>query len=521
LKAVEIAGLSKRYGATTALDDVSFAIEAGEVRALIGENGAGKSTIVKILSGLVAPDRGSISVFGKTMTKTSPRAAHGLGIQTAFQEMTLVPHLSVAQNMLIPYEPTVAGLVSVRASRRIARDRLDALGLDFVDLDARPPSLDLATRQKIEIAKAVSRDPKMLLLDEPTSALAMDDVDWLAALVERLSQRGVTIAFVSHRMEEVRRFCSSMTLLRNGRHVGTFAARDISDAEVVEHVIGRSVGAIFPVWRNFRSPEPTPRLAVKGLATGSKIRDLHLELFPGEVVGLAALQGMGQLDLFQALYGVRKIAAGTLELDGKALALTSPADAIAAGIDMGLVPEDRGSEGLALERPAREAASMPIIGRLSRFGHLRRRLETALVDQAFEMLKVPPRADYMSGRSFSGGNQQKIVIAKWLVARSRVLLMVDPTRGIDIGAKHQIYAIIRELAADGRAILLYSTETAELVNLCDRVLVLYQGQIVLHLGRHEISETRIVSAAMGAPPEPDHANQLSRPGAAAKEGVVA
>ena len=322
-------------------------------------------------------------------------------------------------------------------------------------------------------------------------------------------------------MEEVRRFCSSMTLLRNGRHVGTFAARDISDAEVVEHVIGRSVGAIFPVWRNFRSPEPTPRLAVKGLATGSKIRDLHLELFPGEVVGLAALQGMGQLDLFQALYGVRKIAAGTLELDGKALALTSPADAIAAGIDMGLVPEDRGSEGLALERPARETASMPIIGRLSRFGHLRRRLETALVDQAFEMLKVPPRADYMSGRSFSGGNQQKIVIAKWLVARSRVLLMVDPTRGIDIGAKHQIYAIIRELAADGRAILLYSTETAELVNLCDRVLVLYQGQIVLHLGRHEISETRIVSAAMGAPPEPDHANQLSRPGAAANEGVVA
>jgi ribose transport system ATP-binding protein len=499
VQAIEINGLSKRFGATQALDDVSFSIKPGEVRALIGENGAGKSTIVKILSGLVVPSSGTITVFGLTSARTSPRSAAALGIQTAFQEMTLLPDLTVTQNLLIPHEPARLGFVSRAASRRKAADILDDLGLGHIDPDARPPDFDLATRQKIEIAKAVSRKPKILLLDEPTSALSVEDVDWLAALVERLSAEAVTTLFVSHRMHEVRRFCSSMTLLRNGRHVGTYDATEISDEEVVEHVIGRSVSSVYPV----KAPSPiaqTPvMLSARSLSASSALSDVSFDLRRGEVLGIAGLQGMGQLELFRALFGVIPLTSGTLAVDGNVpLILNSPADAIRVGIDMGLVPEDRAAEGLALERPALETASMPVLARLSRFGHIDRKREAALLDEAFARLQVPPRARYMPGRSFSGGNQQKIVISKWLVARSRILLMFDPTRGIDIGAKHQIYTIISELAAEGRSILLHSTETSELANLCDRVIVFYQGRIAVTLEGAQISESAIVAAALGS-----------------------
>ncbi|MET2829211.1 sugar ABC transporter ATP-binding protein [Mesorhizobium shangrilense] len=497
MHAVEIANLTKRYGATVALDDVSFSIGSGEVRALIGENGAGKSTIVKILSGLVAPDSGSFSIFGRAIATASPKTSHKLGVQTAFQEMTLVPHLTVAENLLIPYQPIRFGVVSNRLTCQKAEEALAALGLSFIDPQSLTTDLDLATRQKIEIAKAISRDPKLLLLDEPTSALSADDVDWLHEIVERLSAKGVTVAFVSHRMEEVRRFCSSMTLLRNGRHVGTFAATDVSDEEVVEHVIGRSLGTIFPAWIDCRASSATPPLAAQRVSTGSKVREVSFTLRAGEVLGLAALQGMGQFDLFRALFGDAPVSSGTIEIDGRAVRLSSPRDAIANGIDMGLIPEDRAREGLLLERPARETASMPSIGSLSHWGHLNRTHERALVDAAFARLNVPPRADFLPGKAFSGGNQQKIVMSKWLVAGSRILLMFDPTRGVDIGAKHQIYMLIREFAAEGRSVLLYSTETAELVHLCDRVLVMYEGRIALELDREQLSENRIVSAAMG------------------------
>lgn len=496
MHAVAISGLTKRYGATTALDDVTVHINEGEVRAIIGENGAGKSTLVKILSGLVKPDAGDVSVFSRELAGGSPSASHALGIQTAFQEMTLVEHLTIAQNLLVPYEPTRFGMVRRAASVARAKAILDDLDLD-IDPDALPGELDLATRQKVEIAKAMSRDPKLLLLDEPTSALTSSDVDWLHTVLERFVAKKVTVAFVSHRMEEVRRFCDSATLLRNGRHVGTYGIDEISDEEVVEHVIGRSVGSIFPAWTDTSDRKAPPLLAARQLAAGGKLKDASFSLRPGEVLGIAALQGMGQVELFRALFGDLPLDAGTLEVDGAAVSFRAPHDAIASGIDMGLVPEDRGTEGIALERPARETASSPAIGMLSHGGHLDRTTESAIVDEAFERLGVPPRADYLLGRNFSGGNQQKIVIAKWLVSGSRILLLMDPTRGIDIGAKHQIYGIIRDLAAEGRGILLYSTETSELVNLCDRVLVLYEGKIISELERTEASETAIVSAAMG------------------------
>jgi ribose transport system ATP-binding protein len=497
--AIEVEGLSKRFDATVALDDVSFSVAPGEVRALIGENGAGKSTLVKILSGLIRQDSGHVNLFGEAVAIGRPVRAHRLGIQTAFQEMTLVGDLTVTQNMLLPYEPAPAlGQIDRRKSRQLVDQHFAELRLENVDPGALVNELDLSTRQKIEIAKAVSRKPRVLMLDEPTSTLSVSDVDWLGGLIEKLSADGVTLVFITHRMAEVRRFCGGLTVLRNGQHAGSFDVDEVSDGDVVRLVIGRSLGAIYPVKENYRlSDAAAPALAGKSLAAGRQLRDASLQLWPGEVLGIGALQGMGQLELFEALFGVTGLREGRVELDGKAVALATPADAVRAGIGISLVPEDRKSEGLFLSLTGAANVSIPVIERLATFGWIGKKLEAAAVDEVLERLNVHPRALYKSISSFSGGNQQKIAIAKWLLARSKVLLMFDPTRGVDIGTKHEIYILIRELAKEGNAILFYSTEIPELVNVCDRILVMYRGRVVKELLGDEISEENIMTHALG------------------------
>ncbi len=499
--AIEVESLSKRFDATVALDDVSFSVAKGDVRALIGENGAGKSTLVKILSGLIRQDSGAVSLFGETVAVGRPLRAHRLGIHTAFQEMTLVDDLTVTQNMLLPYEPApIIGQIDRRKSRRLVAEHFAELSLENVDPGALVSELDLSTRQKIEIAKAVSRKPRLLLLDEPTSTLSGSDVDWLGALIEKLSADGVTLVFITHRMAEVRRFCGGLTVLRNGQHAGSFAVDDVSDADVVRLVIGRSLGAIYPVKEDYQLQDaPAPALAGKSLSTSGQLRDASFQLWPGEVLGIGALQGMGQLELFEALFGVTGLREGSVELDGKAVTLTSPADAVRAGIGISLVPEDRKSEGLFLSLTGAANVSIPVIERLAKFGWIVREAEATAVDEVLERLNVHPRALYKSVSSFSGGNQQKIAIAKWLLARSKVLLMFDPTRGVDIGTKHEIYILIRELAKEGNAILFYTTEIPELVNVCDRVLVMYRGRVVKELLGDEISEENIMIHALGGP----------------------
>ena len=499
--AIEVSGLSKRFDATVALDDVSFSIDKGEVRALIGENGAGKSTLVKILSGLIRQDSGSVSLFGETVGIGRPVRAHRFGIHTAFQEMTLVDDLTVTQNMLLPYEPApLLGQINHRKSHQLVAQHFANLNLENVDPGALVSELDLSTRQKIEIAKAVSRDPRVLLLDEPTSTLSVSDVDWLGALIETLSATGVTLVFITHRMAEVRRFCGSLTVLRNGQHAGSFGVDEVSDSDVVRLVIGRSLGAIYPLKEDYRRSTATaPALAGNGLSTSGQLYDTSFQLWPGEVLGIGALQGMGQLELFEALFGVTGLREGRVELDGKAVTLTTPADAVRAGIGISLVPEDRKTEGLFLTLSGTANVSIPVIERLASFGWIVREAEAAAVDEVFDRLNVHPRALYKSASSFSGGNQQKIAIAKWLLAQSKVLLMFDPTRGVDIGTKHEIYILIRELAKEGNAILFYTTEIPELVNVCDRVLVMYRGRIVKELLGDEISEENIMTHALGTP----------------------
>jgi ribose transport system ATP-binding protein len=495
--AIVVEHLSKRFEATVALEDVSLTIATGEVRAIVGENGAGKSTLVKILSGLVRPDSGEVRIADAQLGFGSPKRSHAAGIQTAFQEMTLVEGLTVTQNMLLPYEPTWLGLqVDRRASRTRVVQQLAALEITGIDPDALVAELDLPTRQKLEIAKAVTRRPNLLLLDEPTSTLPIADVEWLRRQIVRIKSASVTVVFISHRMTEVRQLCESVTVMRNGRHVGSYLLDDVSDDEVVRLMIGRSISAIYPQRGKPRADSGAPALEVDGLSVGEQVTDLSFAVWPGEIVGVAALQGMGQRELFDALFGVAHADRGSLRRHNQPITLISPVGALQAGIS--LVPEDRKTEGLFLHLSGKANATLPILDRLAKFGWIKRCAEAVAADAIFAKLNVPPRALYRPVSSFSGGNQQKIVLAKLLLSESDVLLLFDPTRGVDIGTKHEIYLLARDLAAAGKAILLYSTEVSEIVNLCDRALVLYRGRLGAELHREQLTEENILIAALGA-----------------------
>ncbi|WEY42424.1 sugar ABC transporter ATP-binding protein [Paraburkholderia sp. SUR17] len=495
--AIDIEKVTKRFGATVALDGASFQVKRGAVHALLGENGAGKSTTVKLLSGLMRPDAGSIRVMGSEVAMRGPKDAHRAGVQTAFQEMTLVRDLTVAQNLLMSYEPTgFLGRIRKREAQRKAAEWLDRLELADVRPGAYIRDLSLPVRQKIEIAKAMVRAPQVLLLDEPTSALSGRDVAWLARRIDELKARGVTFVFISHRMQEVREFCDSLTVYRNGRDVGAFDTADISDDEVIRLVIGRSMEAKYPPKvappAQAQGAAQAPAIEARNVRVDSVVEDFDLALMPGEVHGIAALQGMGQRELFEALFGATYIDDGEIRIDGRPVTLTSTADSLKAGVSTSFLPEDRKTEGLFLRLPGGENVSLPVIGRYSRFGLIDRKREQAAIRRSLAQMEVNPRALYKPCLSFSGGNQQKIAMAKWLLTQSRVWLMFDPTRGIDVGTKHQIFVLMRAFAAAGGAVLFYSTDVPELVNVCDRVSVMYRGRNVGELSGDALTEENVM-----------------------------
>jgi len=495
--AIAVEDVYKRFGATVALSGASFKVAAGEVHALLGENGAGKSTLVKMLSGMIRADSGRLLVRGEAVHYSTAREAHASGVQTAYQEFTLVPDLTVAQNMLLPYQPTsFAGQIRDRHGLKLVVSHLERLGLGDINPHLEVRDLDLGVRQKIEIARAIFRKPSILLLDEPTSSLSGRDIDWLGDLIAGLKASGVTIVFISHRIPEVRAFCDRLTVLRNGKDIGTFNVPDISDERVIELIIGRSLAATFPS-KTVLTNTANVMLTARGIATAGRLKDVSLELHAGEVLGIAGLQGMGQQALFLSLFGAVPLTRGSIEVNGKTLTLASPGDAI--GIGISLVPEDRKNEALFLHLDGRRNVSMPVIDNFVHFGLIDESAETSAVAEVLQRVQVDERALYTNVGAFSGGNQQKMAIAKWLMARSRVLLMFDPTRGVDVGTKHEIYLLIRDFVAEGGAILLYSTEIPELVNLCHRVLVMYAGRIVRELKdtSREISETSIMRAVLG------------------------
>ena len=499
--AIAARGIRKVFGATIAVNDVSFDIAVGETHALLGENGAGKSTLVKLLSGLILPNTGSFSVFGSPAFLDSPRAAHQLGIQTAFQELTMVKDLTVLDNMLMPYPPrNVLGQIRRREALRQVASHLQAFGLGGIDPGAELRDLDLNERQKIEIARALFRKPRVLLLDEPTSTLSGRDIDWLGGLIERLKADGVTIVFISHRMREVRAFCDRVTVLRNGKHIATAPLSDVTDEALIDMIVGKSLGRSFPS----KAPAPVlggePVLSARDLATEKRLHGVSLDLRRGEILGVAGLQGMGQLELFLALFGMAE-STGSISIDGRPVTFTSPRDAVDAKVGISLVPEDRKTEALFLKLDGRSNVSLPVIERYTRFGLIDGSREEADAARVLARLNVELRALWTGVRAFSGGNQQKIAIAKWLFAQSRVLLLFDPTRGIDVGTKYEIYALMQEFAAAGGSILFHSTEIAELDHLSHRVLVLYAGRIAAELAGSEISEDAILRATLGSGPK--------------------
>jgi ribose transport system ATP-binding protein len=496
---IAIEDVSKRFGATVALDGAHISIGHGAVHALVGENGAGKSTVVKLLSGLVRPDRGTIRVQGRQVMIPSPRAAHALGIQTVFQELSLIPDLTIKQNLLLPYEPiTSMRQIRRRRAERHVREILARFDLEYLDPAMEAGELDLPIRQKIEIVKAVARQPEILLLDEPTSTLSRDDVDWLGKIIAQLKADGITVVLISHRLSEVRTFCDTLSVLRNGKQVGTFRCREVSDDDLIRLMLGRGFDRAIPT-RGDRQihREDAPALAARRIATDGRLRDASLELWPGEVLGIAALQGMGQHDLFLAFFGMVKLTKGRIEIDGRPVTLASPKDALRGNVAIGLLPEDRKEEALFLKLSGRANVSLPVIGRFCRLGCIAADRETRAVDQVLDRINVHPRALYRLCSAFSGGNQQKIALAKWLLAESRVLLLYDPTRGVDVGTKHEIYRVMDDFAKQGGAVLFYSSEIAELANICDRVVVLYHGRVARTLAGPQVDEESIIRIALG------------------------
>jgi ribose transport system ATP-binding protein len=498
--AVAVEHVRKAYGATVAVDDASFAIKRGSVHALLGENGAGKSTLVKLLSGLAQPDAGGFRLDGRPVRFGSPREAQAHGVQTAFQEMTLIGDLTVLDNMILPNGPiNLFGAIRRRAARAAVAQHFASLGLDDIHLDEEIRDLDLAVRQKIEIARALFRAPRILLLDEPTSTLSGRDVDWLGRIIADQRARGVTTVFISHRLREVRDFCDTVTVLRNGRHIATGPVSAYGDDEVIAMIAGRALEHAFPPRRAAGRAGPEV-LGAERLAAGAKLKDASFALRAGEILGVAGLQGMGQLDLFLACFGMADLHGGSLRVDGLPIVITSPTDAVRAHIGISLVPEDRKTEALALKLSGKHNASLPVISRFSRV-LIDDRAETEAVAAVFARVDVDRRALWTRVGAFSGGNQQKIAIAKWLLAESRVLLLYDPTRGIDVGTKNELYRLIRAYADAGGAVLFYSTEIPEIVHLADRALVFYQGRIAEELAGELLSEEAILRAALGTQSE--------------------
>ena len=420
--------------------------------------------------------------------------------------MTLVDDLSVLDNMLLPRGPSgPTGMIRRRQARALVAAHLEALGMSDVRLDEDVGELDLAIQQKIEIARALFRKPRILLLDEPTSSLSGRDVEWLGGIIEQLRAEGVTTVFISHRLREVRAFCDTMTVLRNGRHIATGPVASYPDDEVIRMIAGRALSHAFPPRRADRREFGAEVLAAERIATSGKLRDASFALRAGEILGVAGLQGMGQLDLFLACFGMADLTAGRLRVDGHPIVITSPTDAVRANIGISLVPEDRKTEALSLTLSGKHNVSLPVIDRFTRGPLIDGARETAAVEAVFEQVDVDRRALWTRVGAFSGGNQQKIAIAKWLLAESRVLLLFDPTRGIDVGTKNELYRLIRAYADAGGAVLFHSTEIPELVYLCDRTLVCYAGRIVREIPAEQLSEEEILRAALSADAGPRRA----------------
>jgi ribose transport system ATP-binding protein len=484
--------VSKHFPGVQALEQVDFEIYPGEIVGLVGENGAGKSTLIKILSGVYHKDEGTIGFRGQSVDFRSPHEAHEHGIVTIYQELALIPHLSVAENVFLNREPrriSLLGAVDFKKMRQQTEAILADLGVHISGVRL-VKDLTIASQQMVEIAKAVSRNAYLLLMDEPTSALSSKEVDALFNLMRRLKQKGVSVVFVSHRLEEVLRVVDRIIVMRDGRRVGTLPKAEASESKLIQLMVGREVG-LFP---KLDVPISEPILEVRNLSGPSGVRNVSLTVHKGEIVGLAGLVGAGRTELVRMICGADRRSDGIILIDGKEVHINSPADAVAHGI--GWVPEDRKQHGLVLAMDVKQNTTLPILRRISnRLGAVRLRSEREIAAHYREALSIATSGLSKTVKYLSGGNQQKVVLAKWLSTKPKILIMDEPTRGIDIGAKAEFHALMSQLAGQGIGILMISSEMPEIMGMSDRVIVMCQGRVTGQFKRGQLSQVEIMTSA--------------------------
>ncbi|MGO9310550.1 MAG: sugar ABC transporter ATP-binding protein [Spirochaetia bacterium] len=491
---LEAHGLRKSYPGVQALDGVDFELAPGEVRALIGKNGAGKSTFVKILSGATMADSGTLSIEGRQAVIRSPADAFAAGIATVYQEMSLVMGLSVAENILLGRWPRRGrlGLQMIDMSETLSAA---AQAMDMMGIALNPREivrrLSVPERQMVEIAKAVSFKPKVLILDEPTSSLPAHEVDALLALVRRLAERGVAVIYVSHRLQELPRVADSLTVFRDGRQVGTVPMAEGTPERIVQMMIGAE-------WQKSssvrRQSSGAVRLSVSHAQRRHHLRDVTFDLHEGEVLGIAGLLGSGRTELLRAIFGLDRLDSGTISVDGRIVSRPTPIRMKSLGV--GMTPEDRKGQGLVSVLSVAKNLTLSCLDRVSRNRVIMPQLERSLANSMVGALSIRTPSLGVKARALSGGNQQKLVIGKWLNSQVKVLLMDEPTRGIDIEAKNQVYELVRNLAAEGISVIFVSSEIDEVLEVSDRILVLNQGRIVADVRAAQVTLERVLSIAM-------------------------
>ncbi|GAB4100759.1 sugar ABC transporter ATP-binding protein [Sinomonas halotolerans] len=492
---VDMRSISKGFNGVPVLKDVGFEVRRGEVHALAGGNGAGKSTLMKILQGVYQADAGEILINGRPVTISSIQDAKAAGIGMVFQEFSLVPSLTVAQNIFLAAEPLGrAGLIDDRTAVRKARELFAEMEVD-VDPRAEVSRLGTAYWQLTEIAKALSQNAQVLIMDEPTASLARHESEALFELIDRLKNRGISIIYISHRMDEVYRLADRITILRDGRRLLTEPLADVTPEQIVEGIVGKKIeGQLAYRARDHVAHDGAPLLEVRSLTAGRRVREVSFTLRPGEILGLAGLMGSGRTELARALFGIDRVDSGEILIRGRKVTLATPQQAIEAGV--ALVPEDRRAQGLVLDHSVRENLLLPLLGQIQRGPLLDQAKGKELSSSLIRKFAVKVAHPHRPVRLLSGGNQQKVVIAKWLGNDPDILILDEPTAGVDIGTKSEILDMIRELASAGKAVIVISSEYPELLAVSDRVLVLKDGSVIRDIPRSEIADEEYLQLAV-------------------------
>ena len=487
--------ISKSFPGVRALDGASLSVRRGEVQGLVGENGAGKSTIIKVLAGVYRADGGSVTIGGEPVENVIPQSVHRLGVRFIHQEISLVPHFNVTESVFMGQE--VDGVLGVAKRSMRARAESFLAGTLGAELDGRALVRDLtvAERKLVQIARAlIDGQAKLVVFDEPTAVLAANEVETLFAAIRALRDRGIAMVYVSHYLNEIREICDRVTVFRNGADVGVIELGETVDtAEIIRLMVGREIEEVYP---ERRSAPGRRLLEVDGLGDGHRLNDVSLSVGAGEIVGLAGIVGSGRAELVDTLYGVRRARSGRVLLDGTPIPVTSPARAVEAGLV--LVPRDRRNDGLVLDMSVADNVNVATLDEVSTFGWLNRGAAVRRSDEQVERLDVRPRASNAIARFLSGGNQQKVVLARWLASGARVFVLDNPTVGVDVGARTEIYGLVAELAAAGAGVLLCSNDLAELLGMCDRILVMVRGSIVANLAAADLELEQLLAVTTGS-----------------------